>query len=109
MELIEWAFTVLSFISFYFFISKKASQPSFRIIGLILSIIISKFFDFVYFYLKFKNQNFLFWFDWQGVPCALFAHKEEVEKPAKSVGGYITTEKQSITQKKVEKKAQKIS
>ncbi|MFX0072379.1 MAG: hypothetical protein ACFFAO_14940 [Candidatus Hermodarchaeota archaeon] len=41
MELIEWAFTILSFISFYFFISKKASEPSFRIIGLILSIIIS--------------------------------------------------------------------
>ena len=41
MELIEWAFTILSFIAFYFFISKKASQPKFRIIGLILSIIIS--------------------------------------------------------------------
>ncbi len=41
MELIEWAFTILSFIAFYFFISKRASQPSFRIIGLIMSIIIS--------------------------------------------------------------------
>ncbi len=41
MELIEWAFTILSFIAFYFFISKKASLPSFRIIGLIISIIIS--------------------------------------------------------------------
>lgn len=41
MELIEWAFTILSFIASYFFISKKASQPSFRIIGLIMSIIIS--------------------------------------------------------------------
>ncbi|TFF94595.1 MAG: hypothetical protein EU544_04280 [Promethearchaeota archaeon] len=41
MELIEWIFTVLSFIAFYFFISKKASQASFRIIGLLLSIVIN--------------------------------------------------------------------
>ena len=41
MELIEWTFTILSFIAFYFFISKKASQPNFRIIGLILSMIIA--------------------------------------------------------------------
>ena len=41
MELIEWTFTILSFIAFYFFISKKASQPNYRIIGLILSIIIA--------------------------------------------------------------------
>ncbi len=41
MEPIEWIFTILSFIAFYFFISKKASQAKFRIIGLILSIIIA--------------------------------------------------------------------
>jgi len=41
MELIEWIFTILSFICFYFFVSKKASQPSFRIIGWVLSIIIN--------------------------------------------------------------------
>ncbi len=41
MDVIEWKFTVLSFISFFFFISKKASQPSFRIIGWIISIIIN--------------------------------------------------------------------
>ncbi len=41
MELIEWTFTILSFIAFYFFISKKAGQPNFRIIGLILSMIIA--------------------------------------------------------------------
>jgi hypothetical protein len=41
MELIEWVFTILSFIAFYFFISKKASLPSFRIIGLILSMVIA--------------------------------------------------------------------
>ena len=41
MELIEWIFTILSFIAFYFFISKKASLPSFRIIGLVLSTIIN--------------------------------------------------------------------
>ena len=41
MELIEWTFTILSFIAFYFFISKKVSQPNFRIIGLILSMIIA--------------------------------------------------------------------
>lgn len=41
MEIIEWAFIILSFIAFYFFVSKKASNPSFRIIGLILSIIIA--------------------------------------------------------------------
>lgn len=41
MEIIEWVFTILSFIAFYFFISKRASQPNFRIIGLIMSIIIS--------------------------------------------------------------------
>ena len=41
MEFIEWAFTILSFIAFYFFISKKASQPCFRIIGWIISIIIN--------------------------------------------------------------------
>ena len=41
MELIEWTFTILSFIAFYFFISKKASRPNYRIIGLILSIIIA--------------------------------------------------------------------
>ena len=41
MEFIEWTFTFLSFISFYFFISKKASHPSFRIIGWIISIIIN--------------------------------------------------------------------
>jgi len=40
MELIEWAFTILSFIAFYFFVSKKASQANFRIIGLVLSMII---------------------------------------------------------------------
>jgi hypothetical protein len=40
MQLIEWAFTILSFIAYYFFISKKASKPGFRIIGLILSLII---------------------------------------------------------------------
>ena len=40
MEIIEWAFIILSFIAFYFFVSKNASNPSFRIIGLILSIII---------------------------------------------------------------------
>lgn len=41
MEVIEWAFIILSFIAFYFFVSKNASKPRFRIIGLILSIIIS--------------------------------------------------------------------
>ena len=41
MELIEWTFTLLSFFAFYFFISKKASLPSFRLIGLVLSNIIS--------------------------------------------------------------------
>jgi len=41
MELIEWIFTILSFIAFYFFISKEASQPNFRMIGLILSLIIA--------------------------------------------------------------------
>jgi len=41
MEFIEWTFTSLSFISFYFFISKKASYPSFRIIGWIISIVIN--------------------------------------------------------------------
>ncbi|MFX1587586.1 MAG: hypothetical protein ACFFC1_05480, partial [Promethearchaeota archaeon] len=34
-------FTILSFIAFYFFISKRAGQANFRIIGLILSIIIA--------------------------------------------------------------------
>ena len=41
MEIIEWAFIILSFIAFYFFVSKNASNHSFRIIGLILSIIIA--------------------------------------------------------------------
>jgi len=41
MEPIEWVFTILSFIAFYFFISKRAGQAKFRIIGLILSIIIA--------------------------------------------------------------------
>lgn len=41
MEPIEWVFTILSFIAFYFFISKKASMPSYRLIGLILSTIIN--------------------------------------------------------------------
>lgn len=40
MELIEWVFTILSFVAFYFFVSKKAGQANFRIIGLILSSII---------------------------------------------------------------------
>lgn len=53
-----------------------------------------------------ENEHLL---ETEGVPCALFAHREEVEKLAKSVGGYITTEKQPLTQKNVEKKAQKIS
>lgn len=41
MEPIEWVFTILSFVAFYFFISKKASQPSYRLIGLVISILIS--------------------------------------------------------------------
>ncbi|MFW9988792.1 MAG: hypothetical protein ACFFC3_09070 [Candidatus Odinarchaeota archaeon] len=41
MEIIEWIFTILSFFAFYFFVSKKASKPSFRIIGWIVSIIIN--------------------------------------------------------------------
>jgi len=41
MEVIEWVFIILSFIAFYFFIGKKASKPSFRVIGFILSIIIA--------------------------------------------------------------------
>ena len=41
MELIELSFTILSIFAFYFFISKRASLPSFRIIGLIISIIIN--------------------------------------------------------------------
>jgi len=41
MEIIEWVFTILSFIAYYFFISKKANKPNFRIIGLILSMVIS--------------------------------------------------------------------
>jgi len=41
MELIEWIFIILSFIAFYFFIGKKASQPSFRIIGWVISITIN--------------------------------------------------------------------
>jgi len=40
MEPIEWAFTILSFVAYYFFISKKASQANFRLIGFILSLII---------------------------------------------------------------------
>jgi hypothetical protein len=40
MELIEWVFTILSFIAYYFFISKKANQANFRLIGFILSLII---------------------------------------------------------------------
>lgn len=41
MEPIEWTFTILSFIAYYFFISKKAGQANFRIIGLILCLIIA--------------------------------------------------------------------
>lgn len=41
MELIEWVFTILSFVAFYFFVSKKASQPNFRLIGWIIAIIIN--------------------------------------------------------------------
>ncbi|MBD3255300.1 MAG: hypothetical protein GF383_09420 [Candidatus Lokiarchaeota archaeon] len=41
MQLIEWAFTILSFVSFYFFIGKRASKANFRLIGFLLSIIIS--------------------------------------------------------------------
>ncbi len=41
MEPIEWTFTILSFIAFYFFISKRASAPSFRVIGLMMSIVIN--------------------------------------------------------------------
>jgi len=41
LEPIEWAFTILSFIAFYFFFGKKASQPSFRLKGFVLSVIIS--------------------------------------------------------------------
>ena len=40
MEPIEWVFTILSFIAYYFFISKKANQANFRLIGFILSLII---------------------------------------------------------------------
>jgi hypothetical protein len=41
LQPIEWAFTILSFIAFYFFFGKKASRPDFRLKGFILSIIIS--------------------------------------------------------------------
>jgi len=41
MEPIEWVFTIISFASFYFFISKKAGEANFRIIGLLLSIVIN--------------------------------------------------------------------
>ncbi len=41
MEPIEWIFTIISFASFYFFVSKKAGEAKFRIIGLLLSIVIN--------------------------------------------------------------------
>ena len=41
MEPIEWAFTIISFIAYYFFISKKAGQANFRVIGLILSLLVA--------------------------------------------------------------------
>jgi len=41
MEPIEWTFTILSFIAYYFFISKKAGQANFRIIGLSLCLLIA--------------------------------------------------------------------
>ena len=41
MEPIEWTFTILSFIAYYFFISKKAGQANFRVIGLSLCLFIA--------------------------------------------------------------------
>lgn len=41
MEPIEWTFTILSFIAYYFFISKKAGQANFRVIGLSLCLLIA--------------------------------------------------------------------
>jgi hypothetical protein len=41
MELIEWIFTILSFVAYYFFIGKKASEPSFRLKGLLISDVIA--------------------------------------------------------------------
>ncbi|MCP4762418.1 MAG: hypothetical protein GY870_11605 [archaeon] len=41
MEPIEWVFTILSFVAYYFFISKKAGQANFRIIGLSLCLIVA--------------------------------------------------------------------
>ena len=52
-----------------------------------------------------ENEHLL---ETEGVPCALFAHKEEVEELAKSVGGYVISEKQPIMHEKALKKAQKI-
>jgi len=38
------------------------------------------------------------------VPCALFAHKEEVEELARSVGGYLTNDKKAFIEIKQAKK-----
>jgi MoaA/NifB/PqqE/SkfB family radical SAM enzyme len=51
-----------------------------------------------------ENEHLL---ETEGVPCALFAHREEVEELAKSVGAYLTNNKKSLIAIKQAQKPQK--
>jgi len=53
-----------------------------------------------------ENEHLL---ETEGVPCALYAHKEEVEELAISVGGYFIPNKEKLIEIKQVKKTQKIS
>jgi len=53
-----------------------------------------------------ENKHLL---ETEGVPCALFAHKEEVEELARSVGGYYIQNNKRLIEMKQVKKTQKIS
>jgi MoaA/NifB/PqqE/SkfB family radical SAM enzyme len=53
-----------------------------------------------------ENEHLL---ETEGVPCALFAHKEEVEELARSVGAYFTSDKKPPIAIKQVQKSQKIS
>ncbi|MBY9015111.1 MAG: radical SAM protein [Candidatus Lokiarchaeota archaeon] len=53
-----------------------------------------------------ENEHLL---ETEGVPCALYAHKEEVEELARSVGGYFIHNKEKLIEIKQVKKTQKIS
>ena len=52
-----------------------------------------------------ENEHLL---ETEGVPCALFAHREEVEELAKSVGAYFTNNKKSLIAINQVRKSQKV-